>query len=102
MYRVIYVSCVHSRSDGCGCPLTCLHASRSMLRVQVCSLTLAMVSCFWIINGHKLIAMSQCHIHHRLTIEDFVWEAVVRGLQGPDVCVLSFGFSPDRFGLDWR
>lgn len=33
--------------------------------------------------------MSQCHRHHRLAIEDYVWEAVVRGLQGPDVCLFS-------------
>lgn len=80
-----------SRLEGCAFLLTCSILSCLMLRIQICSLTLATVSYFWIISEHKLklIAMSQCHRHHRLAIEDYVWEAVVRGLQGPDVCLFS-------------
>lgn len=76
---VVYVLYVHSWSEGCDCPLTRLLLSCSMLRVYVCSLTLARVSCFYIIDGHKLIAMSQCHIHHRLVIQDYVCVSVCGG-----------------------
>lgn len=81
------------------CPLTCLLLSCQKLRVQVCCLTLAGVSYFWIINGNKfkLIAMSRCHRHHDSPLKDYLWGALVRGLQGPDVCV----FSPDSFRSDW-
>lgn len=63
-------------------------------------MTLARVSYFWIISEHKLklIAMSQCHRHHRLAIEKYVWEAVVRGLQGPDVCVFSLALAQTGSG----
>lgn len=43
--------------------------------------------------------MSQCHIRDSPFI---LWSVEVRRLEGPDVCMFRFGFSPDKLTLDWH